>query len=810
FFIGQLNKHTMADSASEAAKPATGGGKKGKKQNKGTKMHLTDFIGENVGVVGKLEQQPARPAADWGEVMEEEDPGFVGLNDLLSLRRNLPAAPKAATKPDLDLSKVPKQPPFKVYVGSLPFDTSEENVAKFFKDLDVVEIDLLRNERNSLRGFGYVTLRTAEDMIKALQMSDRAIGTRRIKIDFVDNQAGQGQQAGGKGRPGRDGLQAEMASETDNNWRKSARPPPPSSPANNGFTGGRGGGRDSRDGGMSRPERRRTPSPQGPWRAGAKPQGPPMRVGGGGRGGGAVGGGMERRPGWGRQGTSPSRVDADTNWRSGGGPRRRSPSPRSGGGGTAFAGRRRSPAGPWRRSPSPLNRRRRSPSPDRERGRSPSPSNQRRRSPPPRYSRSPSPRRRSPSPRGRSPSPRRRSPSPRRRSPSPRRRSPSPRRRSPSPSSRSPSPRDRRSPPRDRRSPPRDRRSPPRNRRSPSPPRQRKKLVLIPRSKPPAESTDSAAQAPAAAAPAIFGAAKPVDTASVERRIEERLERERQQQAATAGSESGAGPRRQHASSSSSRVDENENVTNTTAGVVASAGHSPGSKKVRQQSSSSGTSEKQQQPPQAPPPPKMVDAKPPSVNVWEVRKQKQQQQPSAQQSANSTGNASQSASSATTAAGANRPSGPAARQQQQPQHLKHPTPSQGASSAAQVAAAPAPNSGTFTDAPKPPVSAWSKPLSIAKKSDDQPTAAQTVAIEAEAKQEPATVAAAAADSTATAASAPSARPVRRVEVSVNDPNNPVVVAPTASDKPSQRPRPAWGNQGRTVADIVRQGASNKG
>uniref|UniRef100_A0A1I8G1N2 RRM domain-containing protein n=1 Tax=Macrostomum lignano TaxID=282301 RepID=A0A1I8G1N2_9PLAT len=802
----------MADSASEAAKPATGGGKKGKKQNKGTKMHLTDFIGENVGVVGKLEQQPARPAADWGEVMEEEDPGFVGLNDLLSLRRNLPAAPKAATKPDLDLSKVPKQPPFKVYVGSLPFDTSEENVAKFFKDLDVVEIDLLRNERNSLRGFGYVTLRTAEDMIKALQMSDRAIGTRRIKIDFVDNQAGQGQQAGGKGRPGRDGLQAEMASETDNNWRKSARPPPPSSPANNGFTGGRGGGRDSRDGGMSRPERRRTPSPQGPWRAGAKPQGPPMRVGGGGRGGGAVGGGMERRPGWGRQGTSPSRVDADTNWRSGGGPRRRSPSPRSGGGGTAFAGRRRSPAGPWRRSPSPLNRRRRSPSPDPSTIAAaqiqPIAVTQKaiavaERAIPVTEKAIPVTEKAIPVTEKAIPVTEKAIAVAERAIPVTEKAIPVAEKAIPVAEKAISVTEDRRSPPRDRRSPPRDRRSPPRNRRSPSPPRQRKKLVLIPRSKPPAESTDSAAQAPAAAAPAIFGAAKPVDTASVERRIEERLERERQQQAATAGGESGAGPRRQHASSSSSRVDENENVTNTTAGVVASAGHSPGSKKVRQQSSSSGTSEKQQQPPQAPPPPKMVDAKPPSVNVWEVRKQKQQQQPSAQQSANSTGNA-------TTAAGANRPSGPAARQQQQPQHLKHPTPSQGASSAAQVAAAPAPNSGTFTDAPKPPVSAWSKPLSIAKKSDDQPTAAQTVAIEAEAKQEPATVAAAAADSTATAASAPSARPVRRVEVSVNDPNNPVVVAPTASDKPSQRPRPAWGNQGRTVADIVRQGASNKG
>uniref|UniRef100_A0A1I8G7U0 RRM domain-containing protein n=1 Tax=Macrostomum lignano TaxID=282301 RepID=A0A1I8G7U0_9PLAT len=802
----------MADSASEAAKPATGGGKKGKKQNKGTKMHLTDFIGENVGVVGKLEQQPARPAADWGEVMEEEDPGFVGLNDLLSLRRNLPAAPKAATKPDLDLSKVPKQPPFKVYVGSLPFDTSEENVAKFFKDLDVVEIDLLRNERNSLRGFGYVTLRTAEDMIKALQMSDRAIGTRRIKIDFVDNQAGQGQQAGGKGRPGRDGLQAEMASETDNNWRKSARPPPPSSPANNGFTGGRGGGRDSRDGGMSRPERRRTPSPQGPWRAGAKPQGPPMRVGGGGRGGGAVGGGMERRPGWGRQGTSPSRVDADTNWRSGGGPRRRSPSPRSGGGGTAFAGRRRSPAGPWRRSPSPLNRRRRSPSPDPSTIAAaqiqPIAVTQKaiavaERAIPVTEKAIPVTEKAIPVTEKAIAVAERAIPVTEKAIPVAEKAIPVAEKAISFAEKAISVTEDRRSPPRDRRSPPRDRRSPPRNRRSPSPPRQRKKLVLIPRSKPPAESTDSAAQAPAAAAPAIFGAAKPVDTASVERRIEERLERERQQQAATAGGESGAGPRRQHASSSSSRVDENENVTNTTAGVVASAGHSPGSKKVRQQSSSSGTSEKQQQPPQAPPPPKMVDAKPPSVNVWEVRKQKQQQQPSAQQSANSTGNA-------TTAAGANRPSGPAARQQQQPQHLKHPTPSQGASSAAQVAAAPAPNSGTFTDAPKPPVSAWSKPLSIAKKSDDQPTAAQTVAIEAEAKQEPATVAAAAADSTATAASAPSARPVRRVEVSVNDPNNPVVVAPTASDKPSQRPRPAWGNQGRTVADIVRQGASNKG
>jgi len=52
-------------------------------------------------------------------------------------RAALPTAPRAARGPNVDLSLVPNEPPFTAYIGNLPFDSTQEEVEKFFKGIKV-------------------------------------------------------------------------------------------------------------------------------------------------------------------------------------------------------------------------------------------------------------------------------------------------------------------------------------------------------------------------------------------------------------------------------------------------------------------------------------------------------------------------------------------------------------------------------------------------------------------------------------------------------------------------------------------------
>ncbi len=49
----------------------------------------------------------------------------------------LPTAPKSTRGPDIDLSKVPSQPPFKAYLGNLPYDVTDHDISRYFSKLNV-------------------------------------------------------------------------------------------------------------------------------------------------------------------------------------------------------------------------------------------------------------------------------------------------------------------------------------------------------------------------------------------------------------------------------------------------------------------------------------------------------------------------------------------------------------------------------------------------------------------------------------------------------------------------------------------------
>ena len=59
--------------------------------------------------------------------------------------RKLPNAPRASRGVDIDLSRLPKSPPYTAFLGNLPFDVSEDDIRDLFRGLRVSFTVLLFN-----------------------------------------------------------------------------------------------------------------------------------------------------------------------------------------------------------------------------------------------------------------------------------------------------------------------------------------------------------------------------------------------------------------------------------------------------------------------------------------------------------------------------------------------------------------------------------------------------------------------------------------------------------------------------------------
>ncbi len=57
--------------------------------------------------------------------------------DDLTYKVSLPTAPRASRGPDVDLTRVPKDPPYTAFMGNLPFDVDESEIERFFHGLKV-------------------------------------------------------------------------------------------------------------------------------------------------------------------------------------------------------------------------------------------------------------------------------------------------------------------------------------------------------------------------------------------------------------------------------------------------------------------------------------------------------------------------------------------------------------------------------------------------------------------------------------------------------------------------------------------------
>jgi RNA recognition motif-containing protein len=76
----------------------------------------------------------------------------------------------------------------RLYVGNLPYSTTEEQLHEYFGEYgDIQEIAIITDRETGLsKGFGFVTMTTEEDAATAMNaLNGTSFGGRTIKIDLA-------------------------------------------------------------------------------------------------------------------------------------------------------------------------------------------------------------------------------------------------------------------------------------------------------------------------------------------------------------------------------------------------------------------------------------------------------------------------------------------------------------------------------------------------------------------------------------------------------------------------------------------------
>lgn len=92
----------------------------------------------------------------------------------------------------------------KIYVGNLPFTTTDEDLRKLFSEHGTVDSVALPTDRETgrPRGFGFVEMNQA-DATRAIQnLNGKDLGGRALRVNPAEDKPRGGGGGGGGGRPG--------------------------------------------------------------------------------------------------------------------------------------------------------------------------------------------------------------------------------------------------------------------------------------------------------------------------------------------------------------------------------------------------------------------------------------------------------------------------------------------------------------------------------------------------------------------------------------------------------------------------------
>ncbi|XP_001641544.2 eukaryotic translation initiation factor 4B isoform X1 [Nematostella vectensis] len=209
-------------------------GKKGKKK-KGKTLNLTEFLSDG-------SSQPALPTASQGashgnspfrsSSWADEADGSLNMDGDIKWhddsrrsvmdRAALPTAPRSSRPTEVDLSKIPDNPPFTAFLGNLPYDVEREDILEFFSSVKITAVRLPQDMGGGrAKGFGYAEFEDKASLIQALDLNNESLRGRKVRVDIA------GHQQGGGGSDSRSDRRREGPDVFDTDWRSRPDPNPP-------------------------------------------------------------------------------------------------------------------------------------------------------------------------------------------------------------------------------------------------------------------------------------------------------------------------------------------------------------------------------------------------------------------------------------------------------------------------------------------------------------------------------------------------------------------------------------------------------
>lgn len=121
----------------------------------------------------------------------------------------------------IDMSRLPRSPPFTLFMGNLPFDVTEADVHSFFST-GVKSVKLIMDQGTGRpKGFGYVEFASLGDLQKAIQLNGQNLKGRAVRLDISEGKFGTAPSATGEWRKGE--VVGAKASPTSRDWRASTK-----------------------------------------------------------------------------------------------------------------------------------------------------------------------------------------------------------------------------------------------------------------------------------------------------------------------------------------------------------------------------------------------------------------------------------------------------------------------------------------------------------------------------------------------------------------------------------------------------------
>ncbi|KAI9595729.1 hypothetical protein BDF19DRAFT_439889 [Syncephalis fuscata] len=159
-----------------------------KSKKKPVKMALTDFLTSTPSTsswADEVLELPTRPSSAYVDQTNDYPAGGNrgGYNDRYASRGERSDRYTRERRPPAAL---PDEPPFTAYIGNLPYDLRDEDVADFFGDIQINNIRIIRDFNDKPKGFGYVEFADRDSLASAVERDGQPINGRNIRVNVAE------------------------------------------------------------------------------------------------------------------------------------------------------------------------------------------------------------------------------------------------------------------------------------------------------------------------------------------------------------------------------------------------------------------------------------------------------------------------------------------------------------------------------------------------------------------------------------------------------------------------------------------------